>query len=350
MDRLLVLVQLALSALGILGVAAAASGEWHQQLLRVVLCLLITAIVARISPRTVVRISPVAYVFVLVLLIAVLVVGISPPGNDSRRWLALGGFTLQPSELMKVTVIAYLTAFFYNHLGNWQIWRPMIVMGFAAGAIVAEPDVSTALFIFVLAFAIMLAAGTTLTRLISITVAGLLLATLLAAPYLSHFSYIGKRITGFGDLWGSQAQAQGSSYQALQAQRALERAGLFGLGPGLETNVPEADTDMVAISIGHALGLLGIATLIALFAVIAVRGVQIAGSLTGPGALLAAGATTYICGQAALNLLVASGLAPVTGIPLPFVSYGFNSLISIAIAMGLIHSGYRQAKRQEVLA
>jgi cell division protein FtsW len=103
---------------------------------------------------------------------------------------------------------------------------------------------------------------------------------------------------------------------------------------------------MIAVSIGHSLGLLGMLTVVALYVVIAVRGIRIAGSLSGPGSLLAAGATAYICGQASLNLLVAAGLLPVTGVPLPFVSYGMNSLISVAIAMGFIHSAHRQAHQE----
>ena len=348
MDRLLVFVQLTLGALGVLGVAVSAPAAWPSHLARVLLAFVLTFVVSKVPPKAVVKVSPYAYLSVLLLLLAVLVFGTSPAGSDAKRWLLLGGFSLQPSELMKVTVIAYLTAFFYNHLGNWQIWRPMVVMGFAAGAIVAEPDVSTAAFIFALAFAIMLAAGTTIVRLLSISTAAALIAVLIAGPYLSQFSYIGERITGFSDLWGAQTQAQTASYQALQAQRTLVRAGLFGVGPGRPIAVPEADTDMVSVSIGHSLGLIGVAILIALYLMVASRGTRIAAALSGPGSLLAAGATAYICGQAALNLLVASGLLPVTGIPLPFVSYGLNSLLSVGVAMGFIHSAYRQVVREGV--
>jgi cell division protein FtsW len=347
-DPLLILTQLTLSALGVLGVATSAPDAWLGQAARALVGIAITMLVAHVPPRTVVKLSPFAYVTMLLLLIAVLFIGSSPSGSESHRWILIGSFSLQPSELMKVTVIAYLTAFFYNHLGNWQLWRPMFVIGLAAGAILLEPDISTALFIFVLALAIMFAAGTSVTRLVSITTAAAFIAVLFAGSYLSQFSYISERISGFSDLWGSQEQSQTTSYQALQAQRTLVRAGLFGLGPGRPMSVPEADTDMISISIGHALGLLGIATLFTLYFLVAFRGIRIASSLAGPGSLLAAGATTYICGQAALNLLVASGLLPVTGIPLPFVSYGLNSLVSVSIATGFIHSAYRQAKAEGI--
>ena len=347
MDRVLLTAHVMLGALGVLGVATSRPEFALEHALRFGLCFVIMIVVARIPTRSVVRASPYAYVAVLVLLGLVLVVGASPVGSDSRRWIPIGPITLQPSELMKVAVIAYLTAFFHNHLGQWEIWRPMLVIGAAAGLIVMEPDVSTALFIFALAFAIMLAAGTTLTRLVSISTAAALVAVLVAGPYLSQFSYLQDRIHGFSDLWGAQTLSQEESYQAVQARRALLRAGMFGIGAGRPVRVPEAHTDMVAISIGQTLGLTGIATLVALFIIIGGRGLRIAGARSGPGSLLAAGATTYICGQASLNLLVASGLFPVTGIPLPFVSHGLNSLLSVSIAMGFIHAVYREARAEE---
>ncbi len=346
MDRLLLTIQLLLGALGIVGVTAAAAPSAPEHALRFLAGLLLTVLVARLSPRRVVRLSPLAYVVMLALLAAVLVIGVSPVGSESRRWIVLGPIALQPSEFMKVTVIAYLTAFFYNHLGNWQIWRPMVVIGLAAGLVIAEPDVSTALFLFALAFAIMLAAGTTLTRLLSISTAAALIALLVAGPYLSQFHYLQRRIQGFADLWGGQHQTATTSYQAYAARVALTKAGVSGLGAGEPVAVPEAGTDMVAVAVGQAMGIVGIAALVVLYILLVGRGLRVAASLSGPGSLLAAGASAYIGGQACLNLLVAAGLLPITGVPLPFVSYGLNSMLSVSIATGFIHSAYRQAVSQ----
>lgn len=350
MDRLLLIAQLWLGALGILGVATAAPEAAPEHALRVVAALLVTFIVARVPVRTVVRASPAIYLGTLALLGLVLIFGVSPAGSEAKRWLLIGGITVQPSELMKVAVIAYLAAFFHNHLGDWQIWRPMVVVGLAAGLIVAEPDVSTALFLFALAFAVMLAAGTTLTRLLSISTAAALIALVVGAPYLSQFGYLSERIAGFQDLWGPQDSLQESSYQAYQARQALIAGGVVGIGAGRPVRVPEAETDMVAIAVGRSLGLVGIAGLIALYLVIASRGLRIAAARSGPGSLLAAGATAYLCGQAALNLLVASGLFPITGVPLPFVSYGLNSLLSVAVAFGFLHAAHREATRASAVA
>lgn len=350
MDPLLLIAQMVLGTLGILGVTAAAPELGLEHAARVVGALALTVVVGRIPVRRIVRASPWLYGGALLALILVLIIGVAPSGSDSRRWLLLGNVALQPSELMKVAVIAYLAAFFHNHLGDWQIWRPMVVVGLAAGLIVAEPDVSTALFLFALAFAVMLAAGTTLTRLLSISTAAALIALVVGGPYLSQFGYLSERFTGFQDLWGAQAEVQGTSYQAYRAREALASAGLVGIGAGRPVHVPEAETDMVAISLGRTLGLIGVATLVLLYLLIASRGLRIAAARAGPGSLLAAGATAYVCGQAALNLLVASGLFPITGIPLPFVSYGLNSLLSVAVALGFLHAAHREAAAEEAPA
>ena len=349
MDRLLLTAQVVLGALGILGVAAAAPDLAGEHALRVAAALAVSVAVAYLPVARVVRASPWLYAGTLALLVAVLFIGVAPAGSDAKRWLLVGGVSVQPSELMKVAVIAYLAAFFWNHLGDWQIWRPMLVVGVAAGAIIAQPDVSTALFTFALAFAVMLAAGTTLTRLLSITTAAALVAIVIGGPYLSQFSYLAERITGFQDLWGAQEATRSTSYQAFRAREALQAGGWIGIGPGGIVRVPEAETDMIAVALGRTLGLVGMATLIATYLLIASRGLRIAAAQAGPGALLAAGATAYVTGQAALNLLVASGLLPVTGIPLPFVSYGLNSLVSVAIAFGFLHAAHREAVRAGAL-
>ena len=349
MDRLLIYTQLTLGMLGVLGVAASEPASWPEQFITLFIGLAVVFAVSRLSPQRIVRASPVFYLFILTLLSLVLFIGVSPAGSDSKRWLDLGVGTVQPSEFMKVAVIAYLTAFFHNHLGDWHIWRPMLVIGAAVGLIIAEPNVSTALFIFALAFSIMIFAGTSMLRLMGIMSAAVLVAGLVAWPYLSQFSYIPERITAYLDTRGAQTETEGLSFQPVQAQRTLQRAGFFGIGPGRPFLLPEAHTDMVAVSIAHSLGLTGIITLLLLYAVLARRGISIASALTGPGSLLAAGATTYLCAQAALNLLVTSGLLPVTGVVLPFVSHGINSLLSASIAMGFLQSAYRQARREGAL-
>ncbi len=342
-DRTLLSIQVTLGVLGVVGVAAAAPGLALEQTLRLAVALALSLAVGRLRARHVVKLSPYVFVALLAALILVLFVGVSPAGSESKRWLLIGPVSFQPSELMKVAVVAYLATFFYNHNGNWEIWRPMLVIGVTAGLIVIEPDVSTAAFVFVLAVAVMIAAGATLGRVLAIMFTASATAALLAGTVLSQFSYIGERMVGYFDRWGSQSQAADLSYQALRALQAIARGGVLGVGAGRRVPVPEADTDFVAVSIAHSLGFLGVVTLILLYALLAWRGFAIARRVTGPAALLAAGATAYICGQAGLNLMVASGMFPVTGMPLPGVSYGLNSQLSVAIAFGFLLLASRQA-------
>jgi len=343
-DPLLLTLQLLLGAFGVLGVATAEPTEALDQALRFAAAFALTVLVARVPARVVIRVAPALYGVSLALLVAVLFIGVAPDSGDARRWLPIGGLTVQPSELMKVAVIAYLAAFFHNHLGDWQIWRPMLVVGIAAGLIVAQPNVSTALFLFVLAFAIMIAAGTSLQRLVAIGTAAAFVAVAIGAPYLSRLDYITERLRGFSAGRAGDADVTDVMFQSDIARRALTRAGLFGVGPSRPRFVPAGDTDMIAISIGQALGLLGVAVLVVAFVLLVARTFRIAGAARGPGALLAAGAGLYVAGQASLNLLVAAGLFPVTGVPLPLVSYGFNSAFSVSIVLGFVHAAYREAR------
>lgn len=344
MDPLLLTLQLLLGAFGVLGVATAAPTEALDQALRFAAAFALTVLVARVPARVVVRFAPALYGVSLALLVVVLIAGIAPETGDARRWLPIGPVTFQPSELMKVAVIAYLAAFFHNHLGDWQIWRPMLVVGIAAGLIVAQPNVSTALFLFALAFAIMIAAGTSLQRLLAIGTAAAFIAVAIGAPYLSRLGYLTERLQGFLAARSGATDVTDVMFQSDIARRALGRAGLFGVGPSRPRTVPAADTDMIAISIGQALGLVGVAVLVVAFVLLVARTFRIASAARGPGALLAAGAGLYVAGQASLNLLVAAGLLPVTGVPLPLVSYGFNSAFSVSIALGFVHAAYREAR------
>ncbi len=347
MDPLLLAAQLTLGVLGVLGVATASPENAFDHLWRMALAVALTFIVSRISPQRVVRFSASFFLGVLALLVLVLFVGVSPDGSEANRWLDLRFFTLQPSELMKVAVIAYLTAFFHNHLSSFQVWRPMFMVGLAVALIVAEPNISTAIFIFLLALAIMVAAGTTLWRLVRLNLLIAVFVAFFIAPLLnSQYPYLADRIGAhFGTLGSEEMEAV--NYQADLATQVLQDAGIVGVGVGQPYYLPARDTDMIAISIGRALGLIGTATLFALYLLVALRGVQIASRVSGPCALLAIGATTYICGQAALNLLVAAKIIPVTGVPLPFVSYGFNSLLSVATAFGFLHAAHRVARAQQ---
>lgn len=349
MDPIIFAVQLALTAFGILGVATADPGALTDQAIRGGLSLLLSAGVGQLSPRGIMRLSTPFFLAMVAMLVAVLLFGITSEGSDSTRWLLIPGigFTFQPSELMKVAVIAYMASFFQNHLGDWRIGRPVIVIGVAAGLVIAQPNISTGVFIALLTFGIMIAAKTRVDHLLAITFMGFVGALIVGSAIYTNFQYAANRVLGFLALWRDTSLADTLNYQSLAARRAFAQGGFFGIGGGHSVNVPEVHTDFIAAAIGQATGLIGMLTIILLFFIILFRGMTIGGAVTGPASLLAAGATLYITAQAALNLIVALGMGPVTGAALPLVSYGMNSQISIGIAFGFIHIAAKELKRQQ---
>ena len=348
MDRLLIFSQILLGILGALGVSNYAPDKLSEQLIYVFVAFVIIAIISYIPPKTIAKISPYFYSFSILLLILVLIIGVSTPGQHAQRWIPIGPFTLQPSELAKVAVVAYLATFFHNHSDSqqgWALWRPMFIIGIASGLILVETDFSTAIFVFLLAILIMAIAGTNFLRLLGIALVAAVIAVFVLAPVLNKYDHVMNRLMVFFNADSDSDE----SYQPRMANRAIEHSGITGLGPGIPVRVPAAHTDMVSVSIWQAIGLSGILSLVVLYFVIAIRGMQIASLKPGPGSLLAAGAVTYISGQAILNLMVSAGLLPITGVVLPFVSHGFNNLLSVSIAMGFIQSNYRAARRQGLI-
>jgi cell division protein FtsW len=344
-DPLLLRLQLLLAALGVLGVAAAEPAALGEQIARAALGVLVVFVTAAIPTRIVIRYASLAYGFGFLLLILVLIpgVGITPDGLRAQRWIAVGPVALQPAEFMKVIVIAYLAAFFHHHVGRWQIWRPIVITTVAAVPIVVQPNVSSALFLFGLAYAMVIFAGTNSQRLIAIGIMTALVIAVAGGPYLDRLEYVGDRVDGFWALLRGERNVE-VNYQPERARLAIREAGAFGIGPGRPVRVPAAATDMIAIAIAQSLGLPGVTALVIGFALLVARILAIARRARGPAALLAGGAAAYVGAQASLNLLVAVGLLPVTGVPLPLVSYGLNSLLSVSIALGFVHASYREAR------
>ena len=346
MDRYLLTIQIVLGAFGVLAVATGRPELGLEQAARVILGLLATIFVARIPAIQIVKISPYAYILTLFLLLAVIFFGSSPIGSESKRWLSIGESTFQPSEFMKVAIIAYLASLLLQpsrgladleadgggrlrgrtHRGTTRHQHCSVHLrprprDHAGGR---NPD------------------GKTRKHQHRRRPDRPVARWLVPQPVQLHR----QSRRGVRGLVTEREHTDSLSFQSVMAQRTLQRAGFLGIGPGHLTRVPESWTDMVAVNIAQALGLTGIATITTLFILFAVRGLQISSRLSGPSSILAAGATAYICGQAGLNLLVSAGLVPVTGISLPFVSYGLNSLISVSVAAGFLHSGFRALPKE----
>ena len=270
------------------------------------------------------------------LCVAVLVIGHEV--NGARRWLTFGPAVFQPSELAKLAVAVFAAAYLAGRrpprtLG--EILKPVgAVAGVFCGLILIEPDLGTAVAIAVMLGALLLVTGTPLQPL----AAAATIASALAVAAVWAEPYRRERFFSFLDPW---QDAQGAGFQIVQATIGLGSGGVLGrgLGEGVAKieYLPEAHTDMIFAVIGEELGLVGSLAVLAGFTAFAYAGLSIALACRDPfGKRLAAALTALICGQAAINLAAVLGIAPLTGIPLPFVSYGGSSLVVGLTAVGIL--------------
>jgi cell division protein FtsW len=273
------------------------------------------------------------------LLLLVLVPGIGISVNGARRWIGPGTLSFQPSEVMKLALVLYVAQFLASHPRRIRTFKGMVspivvVTGLAAALVVAEPDLGTALVICGSVAALLVAAGVPLKYLGYLAAGGVVLIGMLVLvqPYQQA------RLTAFLDPWATQSS---TGFQSVQGQIALGSGGLFGVGLGQSVQkaffLPEAHTDFILAVIGEELGFVGVSAVIALFGMIAWSGLRIARAATDPYAkLLATGLTSLILCQATLNIFVVLGIAPLTGVPLPFISYGPTNLTVVLAAVGLL--------------
>jgi cell division protein FtsW len=300
--------------------------------------LVIMHLTARHGLVAVRRLTPALLVASLFLLLAVLVAGTS--ANGASRWIGPGSLQFQPSELAKVALILYgadLLAREPKRVRSLQGLMPfLLVVGAACLLIVAEPDLGTTMVIAFSVGATLVAAGAQPADLgkIALCLGGLALLLTVVEPYRMA------RLTGF---LHPGSEAAGAGFQAAQAKIALGSGGLFGVGIGNGVGkagfLPEAHTDMISAVIGEELGMVGIFGVVGLFAMLGYAGLRVAQKARDRyGKLLVAGLTSLIVVQATINLFAVMGLAPLTGVPLPFVSYGNSSLLTTLFAVGLILS------------
>jgi cell division protein FtsW len=293
-------------------------------------------LVARRGLESVRRLTPIFLAGTFFLLFVVLFAGTSV--NGSSRWIGSGFFQVQPSELAKVALVLYaadLLASKPKRVRSIEGLMPfLLVVGSASLLIVVEPDMGTALVVAFAAGAMLVAAGARMSDLakIGLVLGGLALALTVVEPYRMA------RLTGF---LNPGADASGAGFQAAQAKIALGSGGIFGVGIGNGVQkafyLPEAHTDMISAVIGEELGLVGIVGVVGLFALFGYAGLQVAKKAKDRyGKLLVAGLTSLIVVQATINLFAVMGMAPLTGVPLPFVSYGNSSLMATLFAVGLI--------------
>jgi cell division protein FtsW len=275
--------------------------------------------------------------FVLVLAVHIPHVGVSV--NGARRWLGHGQFQFQPSELMKLALVLYSATLLAKRPQRVhdlrELAKPLLfVVGGACLLVFSQPDLGTAMVIAFTISALLVVAGIPMRKLALMggSVAALIVLYALVRPYARA------RLTSFLDPW---AHASSSGFQAVQGQIAIGSGGLFGVGPGQSVQkifyLPEAPTDFILAVIAEELGVAGVCALLFLYGLIGYAGLRAAKAARSLySALIAVGVTALILSQALLNVFAVLGLAPLTGVPLPFVSYGSSSLIVMLAGMGLL--------------
>ena len=277
----------------------------------------------------------------VVLLALVLHPSFGTVAGGSARWIAVGPVTVQPSEPAKLAVIAFAATVL---AGRWkrladvrQLALPLIpVVGVVAILILLQPDMGTAMIIVATAFVVAFAAGARLKHLL----AGGAGAGAIGFGLMYIEGYRWTRFLSFTDPW---ADPQGAGYQTIQSLIALSSGGPLGVGLGAGRQkwsyVPNAHTDFIFSIVGEELGLAGMLGLLVLAVLLIYGGVRIAARAPDAfGRLLAAGITGWFALQALVNLGAVTGLLPITGVPLPFVSYGGSSLVVSLVAVGILVS------------
>ncbi len=274
------------------------------------------------------------------LLILVFIPGFGTTVYGAARWISLGPVSFQPSEVMKLSIILYLAAWlstkgqgraedFYEGLVPF-----LLILSVVGFLIIKQPDTGTLGLIFIIAMSIFFASGARLAHIGGLVAGGLLFLVIMIklAPY---------RMQRLLVFLNPEHDPGGAGYQITQALIAVGSGGLWGIGLGQSRQkfnyLPEPVTDSIFAVLGEEFGLIGATVVVALFVFIAWRGFEIARNAHDEfGRLVATGITTWIVGQAFINIGAISGLIPLTGITLPFISYGGTSLAVLLGSFGIL--------------
>lgn len=301
--------------------------------------LILMRVASRMDLNRIRELTPVALFAAFGMLVLVLLPGFGVQVNGARSWLGTEVFRFQPSEVMKLALVMYTAMLVAQDPSRVRNLKSMsnpllLVIGGAVVLIGLQPDLGTDLVICVSLAMLLIAAGARLQDIAKIAAGGIFV--ILIASLLEPYRLA--RITSF--LFPG-SDPTGSGYQIEQARIAIGSGGIFGVGLGESVQkvfyMPEAHTDMILAVIGEELGLLGICGVVVLYAALLVGGLRAAKNSRDIYArLLAIGITSMIICQALLNLFAVLGMAPLTGVPLPFISYGGANLVVMLVAMGLL--------------
>lgn len=359
-DRQLLVIVFILVAIGLMTIASAGvlygqtrfSDEYfffkRQLLFGVFPGVLFMFVTQRIGYQFWRKISIPFFLATLICLLLVFVPGLGAKIYGASRWLQIGPFSFQPSEMAKLSIIVYLSAWF-SRRGHREIsdfyegLLPFLtILGLLAFLIIKQPDTGTLGLIFFISISIFFAAGARFAHLGILAVGGFSFLFLLIrlAPY---------RMQRFLVFLNPDHDPQGAGYQVSQALIAIGSGGLLGLGLGHSRQkfnyLPEPVTDSIFAVFSEEWGLIGALVVISLFVWLAVRGLWIARNAPDMfGRLLATGIVAWIVFQALINMAAITALIPLTGIPLPFISYGGTSLVFLLAAVGILLNISKQPK------
>ena len=307
------------------------------QLLFLLIGIILMIIVSRIDYKKYLYNSNKIFLSCLVLLILVLIPGIGQVRNGSRSWFGIGGFGIQPSEFMKLGLVIFTS----KYLSNNDIKSikkgvlPILLVGLLSFLLILlEPDLGSGVIMLVGLIGLLYVSGVNMSFFIKIFILGMigLIGLIIAAPYRI------KRITAFLNPWDDPL---GTGFQSIQSMYAIGPGGLFGLGlfNSIQKHfyLPEPQTDFIFSIISEEFGILGIIFVSLVFIFIIYRCLSISLNCNNLfGKYLSFGIIFQLSFQILLNLAVVTSLVPVTGVTLPFLSYGGSSLIVTLISMGII--------------
>jgi len=317
-----------------------------RQGLWLVLGLIVMHIAANLDYHVWQRIAPYVIAGTGLLLLMVLIPHLGWEAKGARRWIRLGGVSLQPAEMAKMAVVIYLAAFLSRKEGQVTDFRtgflpPVVLVGGLAVLVLLEPDMGTAVVLGLILVCLLFSGGARLSH-----VGGLVAVLLPLAAAMAYGSeYRRKRLLSFLDPWQDPTD---TGFQLSQSFVALGSGGMLGVGLGESKQklffLPEVHADFVLALIGEELGYVGTASLMVLFGFFVLKGFQISGQAPDKlGSQLALGVTLLIGGQALINSGVVAGLLPTKGLTLPLVSYGGSSLVVTLLGIGILLSVSREA-------
>ncbi len=284
----------------------------------------------------------------LVLLVLVFIPGVGTKVYGASRWIQLGPLSFQPSEMTKLAIILYLAAWLESK--GWSRIRDffegllpfLAVTGLVGFLIIKQPDAGTLGIITLTAMTIYFIAGAKISHIFSLVIAGLvgLIIIIKMAPY---------RLNRFLVFLNPETDIQGAGYQINQALLAIGSGGIFGVGLGHSRQkfsyLPEPVGDSIFAIIGEELGMVGAIALVSFFVILAIKGLKITKNAPDNfGKLVAGGITSWVIIQAFINIAAISGIIPLTGVPLPFISYGGTSLVFLMAGMGILINISKQTK------